>query len=116
MFAGIGTTFGPTSPQRSFFTGPECSDGSESHPPTLASPVDGGVVTTLTPWLHFTVDTGSCIPGGIAIYLETDAEFAGADPHSTFNFPGTTFIRDPRDDCATYSWRVAPIQDDFVLP
>lgn len=116
VFAGIGTTFGPTSPRRSFFTGPECSDGSESLPPTLVSPVDGAVVDTLSPWLRYTAGAGSCIPDGYAIYLDTDPDFAGEEPYSSFNFPGTTFIPDPLEDCTTYYWRVSPIQDDFILP
>jgi hypothetical protein len=117
VFAGIqGTTFGPTSPRRSFFTGPECTSGADSLPPTLVKPLDGAIVDTTHPDLHYTAGAGSCIPDGYAIYLGTDPDFAGEDPYSSFNFPGTTFIPDPLDDCTTYYWRVSPIQDDFVLP
>jgi hypothetical protein len=117
VFAGIGTTFGPPSPLRSFFTGPECEDGASSLPPTLVSPVDGAVVDTLTPWLHYTAGPGSCIPDGYAIYLDADADFAGEDPYSSFpTLPATTFMPDPLEDCTTYYWRISPIQDDVILP
>ena len=116
VFAGIGTTFGPPGPARSFFTGPECESGSDSLPPTLVSPLDGAVVDTLSPWLRYTAGAGSCVPDGYAIYLDTDSEFAGEDAYSSFNFPATTFIPDPLEDCTTYYWRVSPMQDEFVLP
>jgi hypothetical protein len=116
VFPGVGTTFGPPSPARSFFTGPECESGSDSLPPALHSPPDGAVVDTLSPWLRYTAGPGSCIPDGYAIYLDTDEDFAGEDAYSSFNFPGTTFIPDPLEDCTVYYWRVSPIQDEFVLP
>lgn len=114
--AGVGTTFGPFSPRRSFFTGPECATGSDAVPPTLLSPADGAVVDTLSPWLRYTPGAGGCVPDGYAIYLDTDPDFAGEPPYASFNFPGTTFIPDPLEDCTTYYWRVSPIQDEFVLP
>jgi hypothetical protein len=116
VFPGIGTTFGPSSPRRSFFTGPECESGADSLPTTLVSPVDGAVVDSVAPWLHYTAGAGSCIPDGYAVYLDTDPEFAGEDPDSSYSFPATTFIPDPLEDCTTYYWRVSPIQDEFVLP
>ena len=116
VFAGIGTTFGPTSPVRSFFTGPQCASGSDAIPPTLLSPEDGATVDTLTPWLRYTPGEGGCVPDGYAIYLDTDADFAGEEPYASLNLPGTTFIPDPLQDCTTYYWRVSPIQDDFILP
>ncbi len=116
VFAGIGTTFGPTSPARSFFTGPECESGADAVPPTLLSPQDGATVDTLSPWLRYTPGEGGCVPDGWAIYLDTDDDFAGEDPYASYYFPGTNFMPDPLQDCTTYYWRVSPIQDDFVLP
>ena len=117
VFAGIGTTFGPPSPLRSFFTGPECEMPADSRPPTLLTPVDGAVVGTLGPWLHYTAGAGSCIPDGYAIYLDTDPDFAGEDPYSSFpTLPATTFIPDPLEDCTTYYWSIAPIQEGTLLP
>ncbi len=116
VFAGVGTTFGPTSPPRSFFTGPECATPGEAVPPTLLSPADGAAVDTLTPWLRYTPGEGGCVPDGYAVYLGTDSDFSGEAPYAQTGFPGTTFIPDPLEDCTTYYWRVSPIQDEFVLP
>jgi hypothetical protein len=116
VFAGVGTTFGPPSPARSFFTGPECASANDAIPPTLLSPADGAVVDTLMPWLRYTPGQGGCVPDGYAIYLDTDPDFAGEEPYTSANFPGTTFIPDPVQDCMTYYWRVSPIQDEFILP
>jgi len=114
--AGIGTTFGPYGPARSFFTGPDCTSADEVVVPTLLSPDDGETVNTLSPWLRYTPGEGGCIPDGYAIYLDTDPDFAGEDPYSSINFPGTAFIPDPLEDCTTYYWRVSPLQDEFVMP
>jgi len=116
VFAGVGTTFGPSSPVRSFFTGPECASPDEAVLPTLLSPEDGAIVDTLSPWLRYTPGEGGCVPDGYAIYLDTDPDFAGEDPYASIYWPGTTFIPDPLEDCTTYHWRVSPIQDEFVLP
>ncbi|MCX6070846.1 MAG: hypothetical protein NTU91_08320 [Chloroflexi bacterium] len=116
VFAGIGTTFGPTSPRRSFFTGPVCEVAADSLPPTLVEPLDGAIVDTLHPDLHHTAGGGSCIPDGYAVYLGTDSDFAGEDPYSSFNLAFTTFIPDSLDDCTKYYWRVAPILDGAELP
>ncbi len=77
VFAGVGTTFGPPSPLRSFFTGPVCEAAGGSEPPTLLTPVDGATVDSLMPWLHWTAGAASCIPDGYAIYLDTDDDFTG---------------------------------------
>jgi len=112
VFAGIGTTFGPPSPLRSFFTGPACEAAADSKPPTLLMPIDGATVDSLTPWLHWTGGAGSCIPDGYAIYLDADDDFGGEHPDASFlAFPGTTYFPDPLDDCATYFWKIAPILD-----
>lgn len=114
--ARVGTTLGPSSLVRSFFTGPECAGGSEAIPPTLLSPADGAVVDTLTPLLRYTPGEGGCVPDGYAIYLATDPDFGGEPPYGWYNWPGTTFSPAPLEDCTTYYWRVAPIQDEFILP
>jgi hypothetical protein len=117
VFAGVGTTFGPPSSLRSFFTGPVCEEAADSLPPTLLTPVDGALVETLTPWLHWMAGVGSCIPNGYAIYLGADDDFSGEDPYSSFpTLPATTFIPDPLDDCTAYYWQIAPILDGTTLP
>ncbi len=117
VFAGVGTTFGPPSPRRSFFTGPVCEIAGDSQPPTLLTPVDGMGVDSLTPWLHWTAGAGSCIPDGYAIYLDTDDDFTGEAPYSSYSgLPATTFLPEPLDDCTTYYWKVAPILDGMELP
>jgi hypothetical protein len=115
VFAGVGTTIGPSSPRRSFFTGPVCEVAGDSLPPTLVKPLDGATVDTLHPDLHYTAGTGSCVPDGFAIYLGTDSDFDGEDAYSSFNFPFSTFIPDALDDCTTYFWKVAPILDGTGL-
>lgn len=114
--AGVGTTFGPSSPARSFFTGPECPSPSEVIPPTLLSPEDGVVVDTLSPRLRYAPGEGGCVPDSYAIYLDTDGDFAGEEPYALTAGPTTVFTPDPLEDCTTYFWRVSPIQDEFVLP
>lgn len=110
VFAGVGTTFGPPSPLRSFFTGPECEAPADSQPPTLLTPMDGATVDSLMPWLHWTAGAGSCIPDGYAIYLDTDDDFTGEAPYASFpTLPATTFFPDPLEDCTTYYWKIAPI-------
>jgi hypothetical protein len=117
VFAGIGTTFGPASPLRSFFTGPECEVAADSLPPTLLTPGDGDVVDSLTPWLHWTAGAGSCIPDGYEIFLGTDLDSTAEDYYSYLpTIPATTFFPDPLDDCTTYYWQIAPLLDGAELP
>ena len=116
VFAGIGTAFGPPSPLRSFFTGPACEEAADSLPPTLLTPLDGVLVDTRSPWLHWTAGAASCIPDGHSIYLGTDDDFSGEAPYSSYpTLPATTFIPELLDDCTTYYWRVAPIVDGTEL-
>jgi len=117
VFAAIGTTFGPPSPRRSFFTGPVCEVAADSQPPTLLTPIDGAIVDSLMSWLHWTTGAGSCIPDGYAVYLDTDDDFTGEDPYSSFaGMPATTYFADPLGDCTTYYWKIAPILDGTELP
>ena len=114
--AGEGTDFGPYSQKRSFFTGPECSSFAGLPAPELIFPEDGEYITELTAWLHYKPGEPGCIPDGYLLDLQTDPSFGGTNLLTEYNFPATNVLTDPLDDCTTYYWRVAAVQDGSYSP
>jgi hypothetical protein len=114
--AGVGTDFGPYSPKRSFFTGPECTSITEVMAPERLAPEDGALLDELYAKLRYTPGEPGCIPDGYLLDLQTDPAFSGANLLTEYGFPGTTVFTDPLDDCTLYYWRVAAVQDGSYGP
>jgi hypothetical protein len=108
--SGVGTDFSGFSSPRSFFTGPECAAINDMVAPTLLSPIGGDQVTQEFATLRYTPGAGGCIPDGYFVNLQTDPLFGGTNLLGSYNFPGTTVLTDPLEDCTTYYWKVAQIQ------
>jgi hypothetical protein len=116
VFAGVGTDFGPPSSKRSFFTGPECANLSEVEAPQQIYPANGETVDTLTPWLHWKAGDPGCIPDGYLVDLQTTSAFDGTNLLGEYGIPATNLSPDPLEDCGTYWWRVAGVQDGSYGP
>lgn len=114
--AGVGTDFGPYSPKRSFFTGPECTALAGLPAPELLLPENGAYLPELTAWLHYTPGDPGCIPDGYLVDLQTDPSFGGPNLLTEYGLPGTNVFTDPLEDCTTYYWRVAAVQDGSYGP
>lgn len=114
--AGVGTDFGPYSGKRSFFTGPECPALVDVGAPELILPDNGAYLSELTAWLHFTPGDPACLPDGYLVDLQTSHSFGGTNLLGEFSSPATNVITDPLEDCTTYYWRVAAIQDGGYGP
>ncbi len=102
---------GPFSARQTFFTGPECGSSAELGTPELVYPVNGQVVNSEYAWLHYSASPFGCIPDGYAADLQTDPGFSGTNLLGTYMFPATNIITDPLEDCTTYYWKIAAIQD-----
>jgi len=107
---------GPFSSPNSFFVGPQCASSAELGVPDLISPINGVEVNAPFAWLHYQATSFGCIPDGWALDLQTDPNFGGTNLLQSFDFPGTTVITDELNDCTTYFWRVAAIQDNVQGP
>jgi hypothetical protein len=108
---GWGTATGPTSSTYSFFTGPLCDDPSELVAPQLITPYDGAVITDTYAELHYVTGEPKCLPDGYYIDLQTVPDFSGTNLLGEYSVPATHLLTDPLDDCRTYYWRVAAIED-----
>lgn len=113
---GVGIDFGPYSPIRSFFTGPECTTLIEVMAPERLSPPDGTQLSELFAVLKYAPGAPGCIPDGYFLDLQTDPTFAGTNLLTEYGIPGTTVITDPLADCTIYYWRVAAVQDGAYGP
>jgi len=109
-------SLGPFSSQMTFFTGPECASSGELGVPDIISPINGEEIDSLFAWLHYQATSFGCIPDGWALDLQTDPAFGGTNLLASYNFPATTVITDELNDCTTYYWRVAAIQDGVQGP
>jgi hypothetical protein len=101
-----GTTLGPFSNYRRFFTGPEC-DPASLGAPSLLWPMNGQEIDTIMPLLEWQNGNVGCVPGGYGIHLSSTADFSdttfngGTGNPSTRWFPG-----DDLADCTNYFWHV----------
>jgi len=107
---------GPFSSQNTFLVGPQCGSSAELGVPDLISPINGEEVNANFAWLHYQATSFGCIPDGWALDLQTDPNFGGTNLLQSFNFPGTTVITEELNDCTTYYWRAAAIQDGMQGP
>lgn len=112
----IGTSTGPFSPKQTFFTGPECASVAETGAPDLISPADGATITEEHAWLHYSHSSAGCLPDGYFADLQTVPDFSGTNELGEFHIPGTNIITEALDDCTTYYWRIAAIQDGVQGP
>ncbi|MBN2554332.1 MAG: hypothetical protein JXA97_00210 [Anaerolineales bacterium] len=108
---------GPDSETWVFFTGPQCGEPGELVAPELVEPLDGAEIPALSVELNFHPGEPGCIPDGYYIDLQTAADFSGesmfADDwasHYTF------FDVNDLEDCTTYYWRIAAIEDGVIGP
>jgi serine/threonine protein kinase/LysM repeat protein len=101
-----GTTYGPFSPSRRFFTGPFCAR-SALVAPTLIGPADGMTVATKMPVFHWANGNAGCIPEGYGIHLSSEPHFVdtslngGTGNPDQYWRPGNELA-----DCTTYYWNV----------
>ena len=107
---------GPFSQHQTFFTGPECASSADMGVPELIYPINGDQVHSEYAWLHYSANAFGCIPDGYAADLQTDSAFGGTNLLGTYMFPATNIITDPLEDCTTYYWRIAAIQDSVTGP
>ena len=121
------TSGGATSPyggSRYFFTGPVCATEALVAP-TLLWPPDGGVVNAdvvedtadgpmpMLKWEY----PDPCLPEGYRIDLSTDPSFVDTSLSGGTGHPSTRWMAgQPMEDCTTYYWRVAPINDITLGP
>ncbi len=107
---------GPWSGYRAFFTGPDCASSAELSAPELRWPHDGETLDSTTAVLQYKPPEDGCVPEGYYIDLQTDPSFGGTTDYGEYLLPGTTLITDPLEDCTSYYWRVAQIQDGTQGP
>jgi hypothetical protein len=110
-----GSTVGPESLLRIFYTGPMC-DTAALHAPILDYPGDGLVVHTLHPVLvwHY---PDPCLPHGYRVDLSTDPTFTDTSLSGGTGNPSMQWMPGQElTDCTTYFWRVAPINDTTFGP
>jgi hypothetical protein len=109
---------GPWSPIAAFYTGPRCETSS------LASPVLGspsGVIHTLRPMFNWdypgTHSPGACLPEGFRIDVSTSPSFADTSLSGGTGDPRRLWTTaDDLEDCTTYYWQVAAINDVTLGP
>jgi hypothetical protein len=112
---GYGIATGPTSWTSSFFTGPECPDTSKLVAPELVEPPDGAEITDRNVDLHYVTGEPKCLPDGYFIDLQTVPDFSDTSLILEYSVP-VTYILTRVEDCTTYYWRVAAIQDGVYSP
>ena len=84
--------------------------------PALLGPDDGTHVDSLTPSLTWKY-LDPCNPQGYRIDLSVDPAFADTSLSGGTGNPSTSWgPGEPLDDCSTYFWRVAPINDVNLGP
>jgi len=108
---------GPDSETWVFFTGPECVTPEDLVPPELLEPADGAAIPDVNLQLHYRPGEPACLPYNYYIDLQTDPEFGGTSLYddewaSYFQFFDVTGL----EDCTTYFWRVAAIEDGVIGP
>jgi len=108
---------GPASPVYTFLTGPECTAPGDLSPPDLIEPADGTSVPGVNVQLHYEPGESGCVPDGYYVDVQTDAAFSGtsiydADWASHWHY----FMASGLEDCTTYYWRVAAIEDGVIGP
>ncbi len=95
---------------------PTCATESLSAP-ALLSPDDAAFVNSLNPSLTWKYLDTTCNPQGYRIDLSTDPTFADTSLSGGTGNPSTSWgPGESLDDCSTYFWRVAPINDTTLGP
>lgn len=103
---------GPDSPTWVFFTGPSCATPADLGPPELIYPEPAAVIPALEVELNYAPGEPKCIPEGYYIDLQTASDFSGTSLYDQEWSSKHTFFRvDGLQDCTTYFWRVAAIED-----
>jgi hypothetical protein len=103
---------GPDSPTWIFFTGPSCAEPGDLGPPELIYPDPGAVIPALEVELNYDPGESECIPDGYYIDLQTAADFSGTSLYDqSWSSKHTFFPVADLQDCTTYYWRVAAIED-----
>jgi len=117
IIPGVGPTLGPSSGVWSFFTGPECTSSAMLGAPELLYPPDGAQIHEEYAVLEFTANVFGCIPDGYMVDVQTDPNFGGYSLLGTYSTPDTRIYTWPfPQDCTTYYWRVAAVQDGVTGP
>jgi len=108
---------GPDSPTWVFFTGPTCDVPADLVAPELIEPDDGAEIPELEVILNFQPGEPGCIPDGYYIDLQTAADFNGISLYDQeWSSKHTFFLAETLDDCTTYYWRIAAIEDNTFGP
>ncbi|MBN2554459.1 MAG: hypothetical protein JXA97_00850 [Anaerolineales bacterium] len=117
VIPGVGPTLGPSSGVSSFFTGPECTSSSMLGAPELLYPPDSAQIHEEYVVLEFAANVFGCIPDGYMVDVQTDPNFGGYSLLGTYSTPDTRIYTWPfPQDCTTYYWRVAAVQDGVMGP
>ena len=112
-----GSSLGPVSTNRFFFTGPLCDPAvTQIQYATLLQPADGAVINTLQPALIWQYPFG-CLSKSYRVDLSTDPTFADTSLSGATGNPSTRWYPgDPLADCTTYFWKVRPFNDSSLGP
>jgi hypothetical protein len=105
---------GPWSGYRAFYTGPICATSALAAP-TAYYPI--GTIATLWPTMYWSYPGSSCLPEGYRIDLSTDPGFSDTSLSGGTGNPSTSWApAHALQDCTTYFWRVAAINDTTLGP
>jgi hypothetical protein len=111
----VGGVPGPIAGYRYFFTGPTC-DTAALVAPNLLEPSNGAVIDDNWPTLIWDYPE-DCAPEGYRIDLSTTSDFSDTSLSGGTGNPSTRWAAGhPLDNCATYYWKVAPINDTTLGP
>ena len=103
---------GPDSATWIFFTGPSCGTVADLGPPELIYPEPDAVIPALEVELNYAPGEPKCIPDGYYIDLQTAADFSGTSLYDQeWSSKHTFFPVEGLQNCTTYYWRVAAIED-----
>lgn len=111
-----GPVIGAYSGPRSFYTGPECTSVGELTAPVRIAPLDGSILNTDNPTLHFAPGSPGCIPDKYLIHLHEQADFSDPNLMGVTLSPATSAQTIPLNDCTTYTWSVTAVQDGGYGP
>jgi len=115
VWSANGAVYGIQSPFNYFFTGPMC-DTTALQAPALLVPGDGELIHHRLPELLWQYPQ-ACLPEGYRVDLSTDPSFTDTSLSGGTGNPSVVWgPAQELADCATYFWRVAPINGTSLGP